>query len=109
MLCLWESVFPYRLELGSPQRHHLVIYLLLSLTVSQEELQPGLRLDPGEVEAAMWLDSNLARLGGGDSVQADSPATVEAWQLGSGAELERVLIPAQLLTSQVSGGQPGWD
>lgn len=109
MLCLWESVFPYRLELGSPQRHHLVIYLLLSLTASQEELQPGLSLDPGEVEAAMWLDPNLARLVGGDSVQADSPATVEAWQLGSGAELERMQIPAQLLTSQVSGGQLGWN
>lgn len=38
ILCLWESVYPHKVELGDPVRQHLVIYMAIQSPLSCEEL-----------------------------------------------------------------------
>ncbi|RUS81612.1 hypothetical protein EGW08_010625 [Elysia chlorotica] len=61
LLALWESVFPPKLSVGLPKRHHIVVYfharLVKGLTASV--LEDRLKFDPGEVDACAWLDRNL--------------------------------------------------
>lgn len=56
VLCLWESVYPPVLTMGSPKRHHIVVYLHILSKASHLALQKRLQLDPNEVDAAAWID-----------------------------------------------------
>jgi hypothetical protein len=47
---LWESVFPVRIELGNPQRHHIVIFLYTKL-----KTEPEIKLQASEVDYCAWL------------------------------------------------------
>ncbi|XP_059195950.1 nucleoside diphosphate-linked moiety X motif 17 [Centropristis striata] len=61
VLGLWESVFPPMLSRGLPQRHHIVIYLLLHCSLSHLQLQASLSPCPAEVSGCVWADSQLVR------------------------------------------------
>ena len=55
-LGLWESVYPPVLTQGSPIRHHIVIYLCMSVSgMSIEEVEERIKLDPVETDAALWV------------------------------------------------------
>ncbi|CAL1612074.1 unnamed protein product [Knipowitschia caucasica] len=60
-LGLWESVFPAALSRGLPQRHHIVVYVLLKTRKDHEELQEELRPSAVEVSACLWADPGLIR------------------------------------------------
>ena len=68
VLCLWESVYPYMLSMGSPQRHHIVIYLHTLVSLTSHQLTTTMMLDTAETDAAMWLDPVLATLVADDQV-----------------------------------------
>ncbi|XP_076444247.1 m7GpppN-mRNA hydrolase NUDT17-like isoform X1 [Babylonia areolata] len=57
-LALWESVYPPRLSLGAPLRHHIVLYLHAVLTpqLTSDVLFKQLKFDPNEVSACTWVD-----------------------------------------------------
>ncbi|KAK5861624.1 hypothetical protein PBY51_017084, partial [Eleginops maclovinus] len=59
ILGLWESVFPALLSRGLPQRHHIVVFLLLHSPLSHLELQASLSPSPAEVSACLWADRRL--------------------------------------------------
>ncbi|XP_064610005.1 nucleoside diphosphate-linked moiety X motif 17-like [Liolophura sinensis] len=61
VLALWESTFPPKLSLGLPKRHHIVVYILAKLlpSITSEELQKQIALDPAEVGASAWLDRQM--------------------------------------------------
>nr|XP_057909299.1 nucleoside diphosphate-linked moiety X motif 17 isoform X2 [Doryrhamphus excisus] len=59
VLGVWESVYPPMLSRGPPQRHHLVVYLLLRSPCTHLQLQDCLRPSPAEVSACLWADSRL--------------------------------------------------
>ncbi|XP_026172448.1 m7GpppN-mRNA hydrolase NUDT17 [Mastacembelus armatus] len=61
ILGLWESVYPPMLSRGLPQRHHIVIYMLLHSSLSHLKLQTSLSPSPAEVSACVWADSRLVR------------------------------------------------
>ncbi|XP_031695342.1 m7GpppN-mRNA hydrolase NUDT17 [Anarrhichthys ocellatus] len=61
VLGLWESVFPPMLSRGLPQRHHIVVYMLLLSPLSHLQHQASLRPFPAEVSACLWADSQLVR------------------------------------------------
>ncbi|KAM6995525.1 nucleoside diphosphate-linked moiety X motif 17 [Tautogolabrus adspersus] len=61
ILGLWESVYPPMLSRGLPQRHHIVIYMLLHSSLSHLQLQASLSPSPEEVSACLWADSQLVR------------------------------------------------
>lgn len=62
LLCMWESVYPYSLTLGPPSRHHLVLYFRIRVQESHTDLESSITLDPEEVEAAAWIDRQMAQV-----------------------------------------------
>ncbi|KAK3788282.1 hypothetical protein RRG08_027016 [Elysia crispata] len=79
-LALWESVFPPKLSVGLPKRHHIVVYfharLVAGLTASA--LAERVKFDPGEVDACAWLDRNLVTsIANCDDDNLHSPASLE--------------------------------
>ncbi|KAF3692469.1 Nucleoside diphosphate-linked moiety X motif 17 [Channa argus] len=61
ILGLWESVYPPMLSRGLPQRHHIVIYMLLHSSFSHLQLQSSVSPCPAEVSACLWADIRLVR------------------------------------------------
>ncbi|KAL6109866.1 nudt17 [Pungitius sinensis] len=59
ILGLWESVYPPMLSRGLPQRHHIVVYMLLLSRLSHLQLQASLSPSPAEVSACLWADRRL--------------------------------------------------
>lgn len=61
LLALWESVFPAKLSVAPPKRHHVVVFfharLVEGLTASK--LENRINFDPGEVDACAWLDRSM--------------------------------------------------
>ena len=55
ILCLWESVYPPRLDWGLPGRHHVVVYYHFRLNEDYKVLNGKLNLEPEEVDASAWL------------------------------------------------------
>ena len=55
-LCLWESVYPTSLERGQPQRQHCVVYFHIKVEQSHGDMD--VQMDPQEVGAFAWLDSD---------------------------------------------------
>ncbi|XP_025077972.1 nucleoside diphosphate-linked moiety X motif 17-like [Pomacea canaliculata] len=60
-LALWESVYPPKLSLGAPARHHVVVYLYAKLKspLTSERLLKEVIIDPNEVAACVWLDREI--------------------------------------------------
>ncbi|KAK7484497.1 hypothetical protein BaRGS_00024253 [Batillaria attramentaria] len=61
-LALWESVYPPKVSLGPPARHHIVLYLLAKLKAphTASAMSSRLKFDPNEVAAAVWIDRKMA-------------------------------------------------
>ncbi|XP_067456381.1 nucleoside diphosphate-linked moiety X motif 17 [Thunnus thynnus] len=92
ILGLWESVYPPMLSRGLPQRHHIVVYMLLHSSLTHLQLQDSLRPSPAEVSACLWADRRLVR------------AIVSAvdGEDGEDAELQLDDLPSSISVSQVS-------
>lgn len=62
-LALWESVFPTKLTLGTPKRHHAVVYLLATLRPehTSASLNKDLQLCTTEVGACAWFDRSQVK------------------------------------------------
>ena len=102
VLCLWESVYPYILSMGQPKRHHVVVYLHLSLNTAAAELRNKMMLDPEEVDAAMWLDPILARLVAEDNVPDSCPPQIQTMCLDKSGVMSTKWIPASVMTNSVN-------
>ena len=107
ILCLWESVYPYILSMGQPKRHHLVVYLHLSLATAAAELRNKMMLDPEEVDAAMWLDTVLARLVAEDSVPDSCPPQIQTLCLDKTGAMSTKWIAASVMTNAVNTENTG--
>ncbi|GFN82464.1 hypothetical protein PoB_000897000 [Plakobranchus ocellatus] len=61
LLALWESVFPPKLSVGLPRRHHIVVYFHARLVegLTAALLEDRIAFDPGEVDACAWFDRSL--------------------------------------------------
>ena len=102
VLCLWESVYPYILSMGPPKRHHVVVYLHLSLNTAAMELRNKMMLDPEEVDAAMWLDPSLARLVAEDKVPDSCPPEIQTLCVNKTGLMSTKWIPASVMTNAVN-------
>ena len=60
MFLSFQSVFPPRLSLGIPKRHHAVIYLHAKLkhNITAQSLIDRINIDPVEVGAAAWFNQS---------------------------------------------------
>ncbi|KAG0726384.1 Nucleoside diphosphate-linked moiety X motif 17 [Chionoecetes opilio] len=61
VLGLWESVYPPVLGMGVPKRHHVVVYLHITLHKASEQLNKEFELCPEEVDGAAWLSVELIK------------------------------------------------
>ena len=102
ILCLWESVYPYILSMGQPKRHHVVVYLHLSLNTAAMELRNTMILDPEEVDAAMWLDPTLASLVAEDKVPDTCPPEIQIMCVDKTGHMSTKWIAASVMTNAVS-------
>lgn len=107
ILGLWESVYPPMLSRGLPQRHHIVIYMLLSSPLSHLQLQASLSPSPAEVSACVWADSRLVRaivsaVDGEDAeVGRDGlPSAVSVWQVSTAGALRDSTLPLTVFVSR---------
>ena len=105
VLCLWESVYPFILSMGQPKRHHVVVYLHLSLDTAAAELRNKMILDPEEVDAAMWLDPVLARLVAEDNVTESCPPQIQTMCVDKAGVMSTKWIAASVMTNAVKTDQ----
>ncbi|XP_044062759.1 nucleoside diphosphate-linked moiety X motif 17 [Siniperca chuatsi] len=112
ILGLWESVYPPMLSRGLPQRHHIVIYMLLHSSLSHLQLQASLSPSPAEVSACLWADSRLVRAivssadGEDAEVRVDGlPSSISVSQVSTDGALSDSTLPLTVFVSQapVSG------
>ncbi|XP_036931636.1 nucleoside diphosphate-linked moiety X motif 17 [Acanthopagrus latus] len=112
ILGLWESVYPPMLSRGLPQRHHIVIYMLLLSSLSHLQLQASLSPSPAEVSACLWADSQLVRAivsavdgGEGEVPVDDLPSSISVSQVSTEGALSDSTLPVSVLISRapVSG------
>lgn len=63
VLALWESVYPTKLTIGPPKRHHIVVYLYGKLKpgFDANTMNKQLQLEPLETDACAWLDRDLVK------------------------------------------------
>ncbi|KAE8289360.1 Nucleoside diphosphate-linked moiety X motif 17 [Larimichthys crocea] len=107
ILGLWESVYPPMLSSGVPQRHHVVVYMLLHSSLSHLQVQASLSPSPAEVSACLWADSRLVRaivsaVDGEDAeVRVDGvPSSVSVWQVSSDGALSDASLPLAVFISR---------
>lgn len=100
MLCMWESVFPYVLSMGHSKRHHIVVYINITVQEERRNLENHLDLDKREVDAAMWLDPVLAQLVGFDKVPEDCPEYLDATVIDDAGTMNTVKLPSVVMTNQ---------
>ncbi|XP_045897782.1 nucleoside diphosphate-linked moiety X motif 17 [Micropterus dolomieu] len=112
ILGLWESVYPPMLSRGLPQRHHIVIYMLLHSSLSHLQLQACLSPSPAEVSACLWADSRLvgavvSSVDGEDAEVCldDLPSSISVSQVSTEGALTDSTLPLTVLVSRapVSG------
>lgn len=113
VLGLWESVFPPMLSRGLPQRHHVVVYMLLHSSLTHLQLQPSLRPSPAEVSACLWAENRLVRAivsavdGEDASVQLDDlPSSISVSQVSADGALTESSMPLAVFTSRAPAGGP---
>lgn len=100
VLALWESVFPYCLEMGQPKRHHIVTYYWVRTIEDRAVLQARLELDSCEVDAAMWLTPCLTQLVATGQKPPGCPASVELTVLDKDNKMCLGSLPTGVLTQQ---------
>ncbi|CAG5125624.1 unnamed protein product [Candidula unifasciata] len=61
LLALWESVYPPKLSVGPPVRHHIVVYFHAKLLedLTAEVMERRINFEPGEVDSCAWLDRDI--------------------------------------------------
>ncbi|XP_020512658.2 nucleoside diphosphate-linked moiety X motif 17 isoform X1 [Labrus bergylta] len=113
ILGLWESVYPPMLSRGLPQRHHIVIYMLLHSSLSHLQLQASLSPSPEEVSACLWADSQLVRAmvtavdGEDTEVQLEHlPSSVSVSQVSTGGALTESTLPLTVFVSRAPASGP---
>ncbi|CAK6981943.1 nucleoside diphosphate-linked moiety X motif 17 [Scomber scombrus] len=113
ILGLWESVYPAMLSRGLPQRHHIVVYMLLHSSLSHLQLQASLSPSPAEVSGCLWADRRLvgavvAAADGDDAeVQLDDlPNDVSVSQVSSDGALSDSSLPLAVFISRVPTSGP---
>ncbi|KAM6910505.1 nucleoside diphosphate-linked moiety X motif 17 [Xenentodon cancila] len=113
ILGLWESVFPPMLSRGLPQRHHVVVYMLLHSSLTHLQLQPSLSPSPAEVSACLWIDTRLARVivsavdGEDAEVRLDDvPDSVSVSQVSADGSLSDSLLPGSVFVSRAPTSGP---
>ncbi|TKS82744.1 Nucleoside diphosphate-linked moiety X motif 17 [Collichthys lucidus] len=101
------SVYPPMLSSGVPQRHHVVVYMLLHSFLSHLQVQASLSPSPAEVSACLWADSRLVRaivsaVDGEDAeVRVDGvPSSVSVWQVSSDGALSDASLPLAVFISR---------
>ncbi|KAK8376582.1 hypothetical protein O3P69_009893 [Scylla paramamosain] len=77
ILGLWESVYPPVLAMGEPKRHHVVVYLHITLSRASEQLNKEFKLCPEEVDAAAWLSVDLIKRSVWNKDQLDKAGFVD--------------------------------
>lgn len=113
ILGLWESVYPPMLSRGLPQRHHIVIYMLLQSSLSHLQLQTFLRPSPAEVSACLWADSRLARAvvsavdGEETELQLDDlQSSISVSQVSTEGALTDSTLPLEVFVSRAPASGP---
>ncbi|XP_022617299.1 nucleoside diphosphate-linked moiety X motif 17 [Seriola dumerili] len=113
ILGLWESVYPPMLSRGLPQRHHIVVYMLLHSSLSHLQLQSSLSPSPAEVSACLWADSRLVRAivsavdGEDGEVRLDElPNSISVSQVSADGALSDVTLPLEVLVSRAPACGP---
>jgi len=100
VLCMWESVYPYSLSMGQPKRHHLVIYIKVVTRASREELNNELKLDAEEVDAAMWMGKEAAKVVATGHLDENSPTRLDVICFGENGIQKKSQIAAKVMTNQ---------
>ncbi|XP_005099436.1 nucleoside diphosphate-linked moiety X motif 17 [Aplysia californica] len=61
LLALWESVYPPKLSVGPPKRHHIVVYFHAKLRkeLTAIAMEERTKIDPNEVLSCAWLNKDL--------------------------------------------------
>lgn len=116
MLGLWESVFPPMLSRGLPQRHHVVVYMLLQSPFTHLELQSSLSVCPAEVSACLWAEPQLVSAvvssvdggdGGDGGVCLDGlPSSVSVSQVSADGVLTESSLPLTVLLGRAPASGP---
>ncbi|KAM9851697.1 nucleoside diphosphate-linked moiety X motif 17 [Aulostomus maculatus] len=113
ILGLWESVFPATLSRGLPERHHLVVYMLLHSSHTHLQLQDFLNPSPAEVSACLWADAQLVKAIGSAEDGEDSevrlkelPRSVSILQVSSDGGLRNSMLPLAVLISRAPASGP---
>ncbi|TNN02020.1 hypothetical protein fugu_009507 [Takifugu bimaculatus] len=107
ILGLWESVYPPLLSCGPPQRHHVIVYMLLHSPLSHLHLQTSLSPAPCEVSACLWADRKLIRAivsavdgEDGDVDLTDLPTSISVSQVSAHGALTDATVPLAVLVSR---------
>uniref|UniRef100_A0A8C4GHT7 m7GpppN-mRNA hydrolase NUDT17 n=1 Tax=Dicentrarchus labrax TaxID=13489 RepID=A0A8C4GHT7_DICLA len=107
ILGLWESVYPPMLSRGLPQRHHIVVYMLLHSSRSHLQLQSSLSPSPAEVSACLWADRRLvgaivSAVDGEDTAVGldDLPSSISVSQVSTGGALSDRTLPLTVFVSR---------
>ncbi|XP_077383772.1 m7GpppN-mRNA hydrolase NUDT17 isoform X2 [Festucalex cinctus] len=114
VLGVWESAYPLMLSRGPPQRHHLVVYVLLRSARMHSRLQECLRPSPAEVSACLWADIRLvgamvAAVDGQDGAADETdglPASVSVSQVSPEGGLTDADIPSRVLVRRAPPSGP---
>ncbi|XP_022072300.1 nucleoside diphosphate-linked moiety X motif 17 [Acanthochromis polyacanthus] len=113
VLGLWESVFPPMLSRGLPQRHHVVVYMLLHSSFTHLQLQASLSPSPAEVSACLWADSRLIRSivsavdGEDEEVHLDDlPSSVSVSQVSADGALSDSSLPVTVFVNRAPASGP---
>ncbi|XP_061462886.1 nucleoside diphosphate-linked moiety X motif 17 isoform X2 [Rhineura floridana] len=113
MLALWESVFPPVLSRGLPERHHVVVYLLVLSHQSHQQLQAGFKADEAEVSAYTWLEAQVLasiaatreEVGGTRKMVGDLPPAVSIMELQHGSAKTVAIPTTTFLNSAPARGE----
>ncbi|KAM4581262.1 nucleoside diphosphate-linked moiety X motif 17 isoform 1-T3 [Odontesthes bonariensis] len=114
ILGLWESVFPPMLSRGLPQRHHVVVYMLLHSSLTHLQLQASLSPSPAEVSACLWADSPLARAivsavdgeDGGVRLDDELPVSISVSQVSADGALTSTSVPGAVFITRAPASGP---
>lgn len=104
VLGLWESVFPAMLSRGLPQRHHIVVYVLLKSGLSHAQLQTELRPSALEVSACLWAEPHLVHAV--LSPETHTSGSVSAAELSADGSLRDVSIPVSVFSASAPESGP---
>ncbi|TNN32381.1 Nucleoside diphosphate-linked moiety X motif 17 [Liparis tanakae] len=112
ILGLWESVYPAMLSRGPPERHHIVVYMLLLSSRSHLQLQGSLSPSPAEVSSCLWADRQLVRAVVSSEEEegavplSDLQGGVSVTRVSPGGGLSEATLPLEALMSRAPASGP---